>query len=86
MFDGKKICDQPVDNSIKQYDEVDLSKQKALDPDPRAIQQIVFQGVVGGADKKNKTVYYSWKIKRNSLRVLQRNTKSSVNSVNGWIQ
>ena len=65
---------------------VDLSKQKALDPDPRAIQQIVFQGVVGGADKKNKTVYYSWKIKRNSLRVLQRNTKSSVNSVNGWIQ
>ena len=52
MFDGKKFCDQPVDNSIKQYDEVDLSKQKALDPDPRAIQQIVFQGVVGGADKK----------------------------------
>ena len=28
---------------------VDVSKQKALDADPRAIQQIVFQGVVGGA-------------------------------------
>ena len=28
---------------------VDLSKQKALDADPRAIQQIVFQEVVGGA-------------------------------------
>ena len=27
---------------------VDLSKQKALDADPRAIQQIVFQEVVGG--------------------------------------
>ena len=27
---------------------VDLSKQKALDADPKAIQQIVFQGVVGG--------------------------------------
>ena len=27
---------------------VDLSKQKDLDVDPRAIQQIVFQGVVGG--------------------------------------
>ena len=27
---------------------VDLSKQKALDADPRAIQQKVFQGVVGG--------------------------------------
>ena len=29
---------------------IDLSKQKALGADPRAIQQIVFQGVVGGAD------------------------------------
>ena len=28
---------------------VDLSKQKALDADPRAIQQIVFQGLVGRA-------------------------------------
>ena len=27
---------------------VDLSKQKVLDADPRAIQQIVFQGVLGG--------------------------------------
>ena len=26
-----------------------LSKQKALDADPRAIQQIIFEGVVGGA-------------------------------------
>ena len=29
---------------------VDLSKQKTLNVDPRAIQQIVFQGVAGGAD------------------------------------
>ena len=29
---------------------VDLSKQTALDADPRAVQQIVFQGVVGGDD------------------------------------
>ena len=28
---------------------IDLSKQKALDADPRAIQQIIFQGVVGWA-------------------------------------
>ena len=27
---------------------VDLSKPKALDASPRAIQQIIFQGVVGG--------------------------------------
>ena len=31
---------------------VDLGKQKALDVDPRAIQQIVFQGVVEGDDNK----------------------------------
>ena len=24
---------------------IELSKQKALDPDPRAVQQIVFQGI-----------------------------------------
>ena len=29
---------------------VDSSKQKALDADPRAIQQLVFQGVVGRND------------------------------------
>ena len=29
---------------------VDLSKQKPLDADPRAIQQLVFQGVVGRND------------------------------------
>ena len=39
---------------------VGLSKQKALDADSRAIQQIVFQGVVGGAaGTVNKTLNYS---------------------------
>ena len=37
---------------------VDLSKQKALDPDPRAIQQMVFQGVVGGDDGTKIRLYY----------------------------
>ena len=36
---------------------VDLSKQKALDADTRAIQQIVFQGVVGGDDGTNIRLY-----------------------------
>ena len=31
---------------------VDLRKQKALDAHPRAIQQILFKRVVGGADIK----------------------------------
>ena len=30
---------------------VDLNKQKALDADRRAIQQIVFQGIVAGENK-----------------------------------
>ena len=81
LIDGRNFYDQPINDLIKQYDEirkvstgygddyttgclldyayfkdnyrliaVDLSKQKALDADPRAIQQIVFQGVVGGDD------------------------------------
>ena len=36
---------------------VDLSKQKALDADPRAIQQIVFQGVVERTDNTKKRLY-----------------------------
>ena len=36
---------------------VDLSKQKALDADPRPIQQIVFEGVVGRADGTKIRLY-----------------------------
>ena len=36
---------------------LDLSKQKALDADPRATQQIVFQGVVGGNDDTKLRLY-----------------------------
>ena len=36
---------------------VDLSKQKALDADPRAIQQIVFQAIVGREDKTKIRLY-----------------------------
>ena len=35
----------------------DLSKQKALNADPRAIQQRVFQGVVGGDDDTKIRLY-----------------------------
>ena len=34
-----------------------LSKLKAFDTDPRAIQQIVFQGVVGGANNTKIRLY-----------------------------
>ena len=36
---------------------VGLSKQKTLDADPWAIQQIVFQGVVGGDDNTKIRLY-----------------------------
>ena len=36
---------------------VDLRKQKALDADPRAIQQIVFEGVVRGDDGTKIRLY-----------------------------
>ena len=38
---------------------VDLSKQKALDADPRTIQQIVFQGVARGDDNNTKIRLYT---------------------------
>ena len=36
---------------------VDLSKQKALDADKGAIQQIIFQGVLGGDDNTKIRLY-----------------------------
>ena len=88
LIHERNFYDQPVNDLIKQYDEVrkvstgqdydyttgylldfvyfknnyrltavDLSKQKALDADPRAIQQIVFKGVVGGDDNTKISLY-----------------------------
>ena len=84
-IDGRNFYDQPINDLIKQYDEVrkistgqgddystccllhfayfkkkkkliaaNLSKQKALDADPTAIQQIVFTGKASG----NVAIYY----------------------------
>ena len=88
MIYGRNFYDQPINDLMKQYDEirkvstgygddyatsclldyayfkdnyklvaVDLSKQKALDADLRAIQQRVFQGVVAGNDGTNTRLY-----------------------------
>ena len=88
MIDKRNFCGQPINDIIKQYDEVrkvstgygddyatgclldyayfkdncrliavDLSKQKALDADPRAIQQIVFHIVVEGDDNTKIRLY-----------------------------
>ena len=88
LIHGRNFYDQPINDMIKQYDEVrkvsigygddyttgclldyanfrdnykliavDLSKQKALDADPRSIQQVAFQGVVGGDDGTKIRLY-----------------------------
>ena len=46
--------------------------KKALDADPRSIQQRVFQGVVGGTDNTKIRLHYSWKTKRDILTILQK--------------
>ena len=88
-IDGRNFYDQPINDSIKQYDEirkistgqgddyttgclldfayfeknyrliaVDLSKQKALDADSRAIQQIIFTGKIKAADPNTRVIIY----------------------------
>ena len=88
MIDGRNFRDQPINDLIKQCDEVrkvstgqgdhyttgcfldyayfkddykliavDLRKQKALDADAGAIQETVFQGVVGGDDETKIRLY-----------------------------
>ena len=110
MIDGRNFYDQPINDIIKQYDEVrkvsagygddyttfcllgyayfkdnyrliavDLREQKALEADPRAIQQIVFQGVVKGYDNTKIRLYTILEQrKKNNARVFQRNSKSVV--------
>ena len=88
-IDGKNFYDQPVNDSIKQYDEikkistrqgddyttgclldfdylkknyrliaVDLSKQKALDADSRAIQQFILIGKIKVTEENTKVIIY----------------------------
>ena len=88
-IDGKNFYDQPINDSIKQYNEirklstgqgddyttgflldfayfeknyrlivVDLSKQKALDADSRAIQQIIFACKIKAAEVNTKAIIY----------------------------
>ena len=88
-IDGRNFYDQPINDSIKQYDEirkistgqgddyttgclldfayfekncrliaVDLSKQKALDTDWRAIQQIIFTDQIKAAANNTRVIIY----------------------------
>ena len=66
----------------------DLSKQKALDADPKAVQQIIFTGKIKATEANARTIIYYIleKSKKNKIRIFQRNKKSSAISINGWIQ
>ena len=95
LIDGRNLYDHPINDIIKQYDEIrkiatgqgddyttgclldyqyfkdhynliaiDLSKQKELDADSRAIQQIEFYGVL-----KLASMYSFRKIKRNNFTI-----------------
>ena len=88
-IDGRNVYDQPINDSIKQYDEIrkksagqgddyttgclldfsdfeknykliaaDLSKQKALDADSRAIQQIIFTGKIKATVANTRVIIF----------------------------
>ena len=88
-IDGRNFYDQPINDLIKQYDEIrkvstgqgddyttgcllhfayfeknyrliaaDLSKQKALDADSRAIQQIIFTGKITSTVANTRVVIF----------------------------
>ena len=87
--DGRNFYDQPINNSIKQYNEVrkistgqaddyttgslldfayfeknyrliavDVSKQKALDADSRAIEQIIFTSKIKAEIENTRVIIY----------------------------
>ena len=89
QIDGRNFYDQPINDLIKQYDEVrkistgqgedyttgclldfayfkqnyrliaaDLSKQKVLDADSRAIQQIIFTGTIKAAVANTRIIIF----------------------------
>ena len=88
-IDGRNFYDQPINDSIKQYDEIrkistgqgddyttgclldfayfeknyrliaaDLSKQKALDADSRAIQEIIFTSKIKAKEANTRVIIY----------------------------
>ena len=100
-IDGRNFYDQPINDSIKQYNEIrkistgqgddyttgclldfayfeknyrliaaDLSKQKALDADSRAIQQIIFTGKIKSTVANTRVIIY-YILKQSKEAILQ---------------
>ena len=82
-IDGKNFYDQPINDSIKQYgkirkyqqDAVDLSKQKALDADSRAIQQIIFTGKIKATEQNTRVIiYYIFEKSKETIKQFSKGT------------
>ena len=90
MIDGRSFYDQPINDSIKQYNEVRkvstgqgddyttgcLLLMLISDADPRAIQLTAFQGVVVRAD--NTKIRLCTILEKSKETILQRNSKCFV--------
>ena len=57
---------------------VDLSKREALDSDPEAIQQIVFQGVVGGVNNTKISLYTSLEKSKETVLLFEKNLSGRI--------
>ena len=57
---------------------VDLSKREALDSDPEAIQQIVFQGVVGGVKKTKISLYTILEKSKETVLLFEKNLSGRI--------
>ena len=65
----------------------ELRQQKALDSDLRAIQQIVFQLVAGGADNAKIRLYTVLKKSKETILEFYKGTAKFLwEYINGWMQ
>ena len=118
-IDWRKFYDQPINDSIKQYDEVrkvstgpgedyttvclldyayfkdnyrlitaDLNKQKALDADSRAIQQIMFTGEIKATAANTRVIiYYILEQSRETTLQFSKGTAEVLQlHINGWMR
>ena len=118
-IDGRNFYDQPINDSIKQYDEIrkistgqgddyttgclldysyfennyrliaaDLNKQKALDADSRAIQQIMFTGEIKATAANTRVIiYYILEQSRETTLQFSKGTAKVLQlHINGWMR
>ena len=64
---------------------VDLSKQKALDDDPRATEQTVFQGVVGGEKGTKIRPYTILEQSKETVLEFAKGTTKVLQTIYNWL-